>query len=62
MGLFGLFGNTGSLKPDSILQIFFALFLDFFRGKQRLIEKLIYLTITRPNLTFVVGKVSQFMS
>jgi hypothetical protein len=28
---------------------------------QRLVDKLIYLTITRPNITFVVSLISQFM-
>jgi hypothetical protein len=28
---------------------------------QRLVEKIIYLTVTRPNNSFVVGQVSKFM-
>jgi len=28
---------------------------------KRLIEKLIYLTVTRPDITFVVGVMSRFM-
>ena len=29
---------------------------------RKLVEKLIYLTITRPNISFVVSIISQFMS
>ena len=31
------------------------------QSPQRLVGKLIYLTITRPNISFAVGVVSQFM-
>jgi len=35
--------------------------LDDPRRYRRLIEKLIYLTVSRPDITFVVGVLSRFM-
>jgi len=60
-GLLGCKSASTIMKANIDLWYDGSYLLDDPGQYRRLIEKLIYLTITRPNITFAVGVLSSFM-
>ena len=60
-GLLGCKPATTSMEANVDLWFDNSDALDGLERYKKLIEKLIYLTVTRPNITFVIGVLSRFM-